>query len=176
VKTSISLTVALSLTAVLLFYSQGSAQSEAPTTVRGTPLQIAATTTPKRDRFRPYTFTTRGRIVPPPRHCAPGANPTPGAGYCLPILCPPGTTDIDYCRLPGRSVICTGTVTVRLEKINTTISSHNVAVRPDCTYRSTTTFRQLAPTRRGNLRVRALFRGNPVLQPKNSSTHIVRAG
>jgi len=67
-------------------------------------------------------------------------------------------------------------VTVRFQKLTTTVSSRNVRVRPDCTYQSRVTFRSRLPTRRGVLKVRARFQGNPVLQPKNSSTKKARAG
>jgi hypothetical protein len=174
VNRSLVLTGALSLLAVLLCATPGVAQS--PTIVRGTPVRVTSNTTPKRDHYRPYTFTTTGRIVPPVRYCAPNTNPTPGAGNCLPVVCPPGATDIRYCLLPGRAVICAGVVTVRYQKRGTTISSRNVGVRPDCTYRSRVSFRTRLRTRVGNLSVRSRFQGNAVLMPRNSSRKTVRAG
>jgi len=176
VKRSPALTAALSLAAVLLPFSPGSARSA--TVSRGFTEEVTATTTPMRDRVRPYTFTTRGRIVTPPTFvfCAPGFDATPGAGNCLPLLCPPGATNLDYCQVPGRSVICSGRLTVRFQKRNTTISSRKVNVRPDCTYRSRVTFRSPLTARRGVLRVRVRFQGNRVLRPKSSTTQTVRAG
>jgi hypothetical protein len=177
VKSSIVLTAVLSLAAVLLFSSQGSAQVTAPTIVRGSPVQVTIKTTPRRERFRPYTFTTRGRIIPPPRYCTPGQNPgPPGPNNCIPVICPPGVTDPRYCLFPGRGVICSGVVTVRVQKRGTTISSRNVGVRRDCTYRSKVTFHTLLRTRIGNLSFRARFQGNPVLLPRNSRTVHARAG
>jgi hypothetical protein len=167
-------TVASSLTTALMFASASDAQ--APSIVRGFAIQVTSKTTPKRDRTRPYTFTTTGRVVPPQRYCNPGQSPTPGAGNCVPILCPPGQTDIRYCLIPGRRTICSGIVTVRFQRVTTTISARNVALRPDCTYRSRVSFRLRVVTRHGTFRVRARFQGNPVLQPRNSARHTVRAG
>lgn len=174
-KRMLVLTLGLSLAAGLLYTSSGSAQSTI-SIVRASPLQVTNTTTPRRDRFRPFTFTTKGRVRPPANYCAPGVNPTTGSGNCVPILCPPGATNIAYCLLPGRSIICTGTVTVRVQKRGTTISSRNVNLRPDCTYQSKVTFRTLIRTRVGNLSFRARFQGNVVLAPRNSATKIARAG
>jgi hypothetical protein len=174
VKRSLVLTGALSLLAALLCASPGVAQS--PTIVRGTTVQVTSNTTPRRDRTRPYTFTTTGRVIPPGRYCAPNTNPTPGAGNCVPVICPPGATDIRYCLLPGRAVICSGVVTVRYQKRGTTISSRNVGLRPNCTYRSRVTFRTRLRTRVGNLSIRSRYQGNAVLMPRNSSRKIVRAG
>jgi hypothetical protein len=168
------LVVLLSLAAALLVSAPGGAQN--PTLTRGFTERVTATSTPKRDRTRPYTFTTRGRIVPPSRYCTPAAPPTRGAGNCIPVSCPAGATDPAYCLRPGISVICSGVVNVRYQKRTTTISSRNVHVRPDCTYQSRVRFRILVPTRRGSLRVRARFQGNPVLEPRNSPTSTVRAG
>jgi hypothetical protein len=169
------ITVTLSLATFLLFSSPGGAQSSF---VRAVPLKVTATTTPKRERFAPYTFTTRGRVVPPTGYCAPGASPRPGEKNCIPILCPPGATDPRYCLLPGPDVICSGVVTVRFQKrgTTTTISSRNVFLRHDCTYRSRVTFRTRLRTRVGILNVRARFQGNAVLAPKTSATHTVRIG
>jgi hypothetical protein len=91
-------------------------------------------------------------------------------------------TDARYCLFPGRRAICSGVVAVRVQKrfagarFGTTISSRNVSVRPDCTYRSAVTFHTLLRTRRGNLSFRARFQGNVVLEPRNSRTVTVRAG
>lgn len=174
-KRSLVLTLVLSLAATLLYASSGSAQTEI-NIVRGTPLQVTNTTTPRRDRLLPYTFTTRGRVVTPTRYCSPGVDPGPGAANCVPILCAAGVTDARYCLVPGRSLICAGVVTVRVQKRGTTISSRNVSVRPDCTYLSRVTFRTRLRTRIGNLSFRARFQGNVVLAPRNSATRIARAG
>jgi hypothetical protein len=140
---------------------------------------LNAATTPTRDRSRPYTFTTTGKVTPPPRYCAAGARPNQGQGgqNCVPTLCPPGQANKEqYCFQPGARTICSGTVTVRFQKRNATISSRNVQLRPDCTYSSRVTFSTLSRTRRGVLRVRARFQGNSVLMPKSSAVHQVRAG
>ena len=175
-KRLLVLTAALPVAAFLLIPASATSQSVLPSIVRGTPLQVTASTTPRRDRFRPYTYTTTGRVVPPSRYCTPGTNPGPGAANCIPILCPAGVTDLRYCLQPGRPTICSGTVTVRFQRRTTTISARNVALRPDCTYRSRVTFRLPFSARRGVLRVRARFGGNVVLEPRNSSTHTVRNG
>lgn len=166
-------TTALSLATVLLLPSASGAQS---VFVRGFTARVTATTTPTRERHLPYTFRTSGRIVPPSRYCAPGVPPTPGAGNCTPILCPPGATDPQYCFIPGAALICSGIVAVRFQKGSTTISSRNVLLRTDCTYRSSVTFRTRLRTRIGTLRVRARFQGNAVLGPATSTTRTVRVG
>lgn len=174
-KRSLVLTLVLSLAAALLYVASGSAQ----TTIdiqRASPIQVTNITTPRRDRFRPYTFTTRGRVRPPTRYCAIGVNPGPGAANCIPIICPPGVTDIRYCLVPGRRAICSGVVTVRVQKRGTTISSRNVNLRTDCTYISRVTFRTLLRTRIGTLSFRARFQGNVLLTPRNSATKLARAG
>ena len=114
VRRVLILTLSLSLTTALMFASAGSAQ--APSIVRGFTVQVTLTVTPKRDRTRPYTFTSRGRVVPPARLCYPGQNPTPGAGNCVPILCPAGVTDPRYCLIPGARSVCSGRVTVRIRR------------------------------------------------------------
>ena len=169
------LLASLTLTAFLTL--SWSATAQAPQIVRGFAQVVTAKTTPTRDRTRPYSFTTTGRVVPPPRYCNPGESPSLGTGNCTPILCPPGVLDVRYCLRPGRSVICTGVVTVRFQRRpSTTISSRSVGLKPDCTYRSRVSFRLRLPTRRGPFTVRARFQGNPVMQPKNSARHLVRAG
>lgn len=170
-KRSLVLTLALSLTAAVLYSSLSSAQ----TAVRGFTVNVTNTTTPKRDRARPYVFTTRGRIVPPPRFCAPGQTPTPTAN-CVPIRCPAGARDARYCARPGLAVICSGKVAVRVRKGTRTLKTSTVNVKADCTYRSKVTFRTLTRARRGLLKFRARFAGNTVLQAKNSPTRTVRAG
>jgi hypothetical protein len=164
----------VSLAAVPLFALSASAQSSGPsiTTSRGY-AQITASTTPKRDRTRPYKFTTTGKIIPPATFCAPGQNPTKAVN-CLPIICPPGATNPAYCVRPPLSLICTGTVTVRFQKGDTTASSRNVKVKPDCTYSSKVTFSNRSA--RGRYKVRARFQGNLFLLPATSSTQTVRAG
>ncbi len=137
--------------------------------------QVTSSTTPKRDRTRPYTFTTRGRVLPPLSFCAPGAAVVLG-GNCVASICPTGTTNPAFCKQPARALLCAGVVTVRIKRRGTTVSSRSVSVRPDCTYRSRATFRSRLATRRGTLTVRAGFAGNTLLLPKNSSTRAIRAG
>lgn len=173
-RRSLVLTGALSLLAVLLCTTPGIAQS--PTIVRGEATSVTSKTTPKRDRRYPYTFTTTGRVVLPANYCAAGTNPTPGVGNCIPVICPPGVTDIRYCIVPSRDRVCSGVITVRFQKRGTTISARNVFLRHDCTYRSRVTFRIRLITRRGLFTVRARFQGNAFLAPRNSSTKTVRAG
>ncbi len=171
-KRSFVLTAVLSLLAVPLFGASATAQAPGARATVGISIKV----TPKRDRTRPYTFTTTGRITLPPRFCAPGVRPTPGAGNCIPISCPAGTADPAYCTRPSLAVICSGVVNVRFQKRGTTTSSRNVRVRPNCTYRSRVTFSTRLALRRGTFRVRARFQGNTVLAPRTSATRTVRAG
>jgi len=173
VKRSLVL-VALSSTVGLLIFSSGAAQSQAIN--RGFTERVTNTTTPKRDRLRPYTFTTKGRIVVPTRYCAPGVDPVRGAGNCIPIVCPPGTTNLLYCKIPTRAEICAGKVNVKVTKRNTAVSSRTVKVRSDCTYRSRVSFRLRLSTRVGTLRFRPRFLGNQVLQPRKGPSRTARAG
>lgn len=173
-KRLVVLTGLLPLAAILLVPAPASAQGTLDQIIRANPRQVTLTATPRRDPTRPYTFTSRGRVIPPSRYCRPMDNPfTVG---CVPVLCPPGVTDLRYCLLPGPRVICSGTVTVRYQKRFTTISSRVVSVRRDCTYRSRVTFSTRLPTRRGTLRVQARFGGNALLLPRRSATRLVRAG
>jgi hypothetical protein len=174
----------LSLAAVPLFAL--TANGQAPVTAsdvqvatsRGFTELVTAKTTPKRDRTKPYTFTTVGKIFPPPRFCPPGQGPTSfaGGGNCIPLICPAGSTNPAYCAQPPRNVICSGFLTVRFQRHSTTISSKNVALLPDCTYRSKVSFTTRLRSRRGVLRVRVRFQGNVLLTPQNSATRTVRAG
>jgi hypothetical protein len=164
---------ALSVAAVLLLSSPF---AQSATDLRGTPIKVSASTTPKRDRTRPYVFTTTGRVTVPSKFCAPNVAPGSGSKNCIPIKCPAGATNPSYCTRPARSVICSGKVNVRFQKRQTTISSRNVTLRADCSYRSRVTFHTLLPTRIGNLTVRARFQGNAVLKPRTSANRIVRAG
>jgi len=73
-------------------------------------------------------------------------------------------------------VICSGKVAVRYQKNGVTISNRLATLRPDCSYRKTTTFRTRLRLRRGRFTVRARFAGNAVLLPRTSPTRRVRAG
>ena len=170
-KRSLVLT-SMSLVAVFMVTSMAPAQ----TPVRATPTSVTATITPKRDRTRPYTFTTKGRIVLPSKVCAPNASPTSVPGGCIPLTCPVGATDPKYCSRPTVATICSGKVNVRFQKRGRTISSRNVSLKADCTYKGKTTFRSRARSQRGTLRVRARFQGNQILAAKASATKSVRAG
>ncbi|MEA2124754.1 MAG: hypothetical protein QOI80_1536 [Solirubrobacteraceae bacterium] len=117
--------------------------SHPPVPLRVDPTRVTATVTPKRDRVRPYTFTTSGRLVVPA-----GVDPV---------------------------TACTGTVRTRFKRRTTTIKSHTVSLRPDCTYHSRTTgFRSSLSA--GSLSVTAHFNGNAALFPRTSLTKIVRVG
>jgi hypothetical protein len=176
VKRLLAVVAALPVAAALLVPASSGAQSALISITRASPRQVTISTTPRRDRTRPYTFTTTGRVVPPSRFCNPGEVPRPGGPSCIQILCPPGQTDIRYCLTPGAGVICAGQVTVRVQKRVTTISSRVVSLSSRCTYRSRVTFNTLLPTRIGSLRFRARFGGNAVMLPRNSATRIARAG
>jgi len=173
VKRTFALAAVLSLAVALLSATLGNAQTS---TARGLTERVTIVVTPKRDRFRPYTFTTRGRIVPPPKSCEVGQIPNPG-GNCVPRVCPPGVGNPVYCPVASRPTICSGKVNVRFQKRGSTASSRNVNLRPDCMYRSKVTFtgRPVA-TRTGTFKVRARCQGNSLLQLNSSATRTVRAG
>ena len=169
-KRSLILTVSLSVTAALLYTSISIGQAG-----RGFTAKVTASTTPKRDRTRPYTFTTSGRIVPPSRPCAPGQTPSRRRN-CVPTRCPRGARTADYCQRPGRARICSGKVNVRFQHRGSTISSRNVTLRSNCTYRSRVSIRIRVVTRRGVFKVRARFQGNALLRPRTAATNTVRGG
>jgi len=111
------------------------------------PSRVTSATTPGRDRVRPHTFVTKGKVVPP-AECAAGP----------------------------KAVVCTGVVTVRVKRTGPfTISSRRARLRPDCTYRSQVTFRVAGRLGSGSLRVHAAFEGNRLLAPANAGAHTVIA-
>lgn len=117
---------------------------------------VTSATTPRRDRTRPYTFTTRGRIVAPPR-CRSSASEAFTAGTCLP-----------------HTVKCTGRVIITFKtrgRHGRTIARRAARLRSNCTYTSRVTVRV-----RGTLRVLTRFAGNPSLAPKAATTYTVRTG
>lgn len=136
--------------------------------------RVTAATSPRHDRLAPHAFTTTGRIVLRARTCAPKVKPAPGAANCIPHagLCPPGEADQDFCTRLDRTQLCTGSVTVRLQRRGITVSSRTVAVKADCSYRSRVSFHGRA----GALTVRARFKGNKILSPMSSIRHTVRSG
>lgn len=124
------------------------------------PARVTITTKPKRDRRKPYVFTTRGRVVPPASFCALGPQP---------------------CVEPSVATVCTGVVNVRFTKGTDTVSSKNVRLRSDCTYLSKVSSgsgsrRIRRRFRSGLLKVQALFKGNTVMLEKLSVKRSVRAG
>jgi proline racemase len=165
------------------------ANGQAPA-LRAATKAFTAKTTPKRDRTRPYTFTTKGKVTPPPT-CAAGVTPTFG-GDCLPlacppgattptycvgtVTCPPGVTDPQYCTPVPASALCTGKVKVTFKKSGTTISSRLATVQSDCTYTSRVSFKVRSRQRRGTLQVSVRFQGNSFLLPKSAPLQTVRAG
>ena len=186
----------LSITAVFLVTTLASGQSSVP--IRAKAKQVTAKTTPKRDRTRPYTFRTSGRVVPPP-FCAAGVVPTVAGGNCvaLPIICPPGTSNPSYCQRPpvcppgtapgqycvnpSPNLMCAGgRVSVKFQKLagsgRPTISNRRVPVRSDCSYRSSVTFRTRNPFRRGRFIVLVRFEGSAFLLPRSAPRQTVRAG
>ena len=156
----------LLFTAILAFAGLSlSASGQAPQP-RIAPQKVTAASTPKVERIRPYTFTTTGKVVPPP-YCT-FAGPA-GSARCVRLLCPPGATTLAYCTKPP---VCTGTVRVRFKRLNRTISARRAALRTDCTYRSRVAFH--SSRLRGRLRVLVGFLGNGFLLPKRATTHTVR--
>jgi hypothetical protein len=174
VKRSLVLTAAPLLVAAVLCAVPASAQS--PAFIRGAAEEITSSTTPARDRTRPYTFTTTGTVVSPPSYCTPGASPLGPAGNCVPVQCPAGTTNVAYCNIPTIAIICSGVVNVRFQKLGITISSRNVTVQPNCTFRSEVSFTSRSRLRRGLFSVRSRFQGNLVMRPRTATTDTVRAG
>lgn len=162
----------LSLAAVFMVTSPADGQTAAP---RASTENVTATTTPQRARTRPYTFTTRGTVVAPP-NCAAG---TPSDGTCVPFLCPFGVTDPAYCVAPPVAILCSGSVSVTFKILiadsSITISSRNVDLAPDCTYRSRVRFRSRT-RRRATLQVFVRFEGNDLLLPRSAATDTVRIG
>lgn len=137
---------------------------------RVSPQSFTSSTSPHRDRTRPYTFTTSGKLTPPP------ACTTIGATGCVPLVCPRGTTLAKYCTTVPTSLLCIGAVTVQIKKRFTTISSRTARVQPDCTYRSRVSFRTHSRTRHGLLRVLVRFQGNIFLLPAHTPVRTVIAG
>lgn len=171
-KRLLALAMALSLAAAVSLMSYGTAQSAF--VGKAFTLNVSAKTTPKRDRRSPFVFTTKGKVSPPLVFCSAGVPPTPSKN-CIPLDCPPGSTNARYCVKPGLGVICAGRVTIRIKRRGKTISSKSVGVRSNCTYSSKVTLR-LKANRRGTLKVGARFAGNTVLGAKASATSNVRAG
>ena len=157
--------MAVSFTAMLAVGLSIPASAQAPQT-RVAPQQVTASTAPQRERIRPYTFTTTGRVVPPP-YCSSAG--TSGSAGCVPLVCPPGASDAAYCVRPP---LCTGTVRVRFTRLGATISVRRVALRSDCRYRSRVAF--YSSRLRGRLRVLVRFEGNSFLLAKSATTHTVR--
>jgi len=138
--------------------------------------KVTAKTTPKRDRTKLYTFTTTGRVQPPP-YCAPTANPRSVGADCVLPICPADSIDPADCAQPSRALLCsTGKMTIRFVRIAYTVSSRSVGIRRDCTYRSRVSFKSSIPIRKGALTVQVRFEGNSFLLPKRAPRHIVRAG
>jgi hypothetical protein len=162
--------VPLTLVAALLVTSLADGQA---VPVRVAPQQVTSSTTPKRDRTKPYVFTTRGRVVPPAA-CVPGGPTT----NCVPLICPAGTSNPIYCAPPALALLCTGNVTVRFKKAGGiyTISARTVALKPDCTFSSLVSFSGNNPLRRGTLKVSTQFEGNGFLLPKAGPKRTVKAG
>ena len=166
----------LCITAIFALSSLASGQTPTPT-ARAYTNKVTAKTTPTRDRTRPYSFRTTGKIVPPSNACPPKTDPGPGASNCAPPQCPPGTTNPAYCVAQGPAQFCTGKVSVRFKRGANTISVRRVNVRSDCTYRSRVRFadkkRQLT---KGKLNVTVRFLGNPSLYPRSATKQYVYTG
>lgn len=122
---------------------------------------------PKRDKKKPYKFKTKGSVNFPKKFCAPNA-PAPD---CIPLICPPGTSNPAYCTKPTAAKVCTGKVKITFKKGKKTLSSKSVSLKPNCKYSSKTTIKK-----HGKLKVKARFGGNTILAPSSASTKKVRAG
>jgi hypothetical protein len=172
----------LALVGVFTITSLANSQS---TPLRASVQRVTSNTTPKRDRTRPYTFTTTGRVVPP--GACPAGTPVTSGLPCLPPICPPPTNPGTiyqgpvYCVPPATTAVCSGKITVKFSRRNKgggvfTISSREVSLKSDCTYRSRVSFRTRDRNRRGVLTVRVRFQGNQYLLPKNAPRRTVLAG
>ena len=118
--------------------------------------RVVFTTTPRRASSPAYTFTTKGRVIAPPR-CAAGA--ASASAGCV----------------PPTARVCTGVVTVTFKRLLATVSSRRAGLRRDCSFASRVTFR---PSRavRGALRVFVRFEGNAALRPRSAPSRLVAAG
>ena len=138
--------------------------------------RVSASTTPKRDPTKLYTFTTTGRVTPPP-YCATNASPAVVGADCVLPICPADSIDPADCTRPARKLLCSaGKLTVRFLRLAYTVSTRSVGLRPDCTYRSTVSLKTSSPLRRGVLTVKVRFEGNSFLLPRRAAKHIVHAG
>ena len=133
------------------------------------PKSVTAKTTPKRDKKKPYKFTTKGKVVPPP-FCT-GIRP-PAGTLCVPPVCPPGATNPAYCARPPMASLCNGKVRIRFKKGRKTVSSKSATLKSNCTYSSRARIK-----RKGKkLKVSVRFGGNILLKAKSAKTRTVRAG
>ncbi|MDT7570074.1 MAG: large repetitive protein, partial [Actinomycetota bacterium] len=111
------------------------------------PRRLTLGVSPDSDPTDPFTWTTRGRLVPPK-----------------------GTSTRAACRSGGY-------VALQFQVGRTTFDTVRTKLRPDCTYRRTTEFhiaqRLLG---RGRIRVLARFLGNEVLRRKTSRAKFTSAG
>ena len=144
------------MTTVLTANDVASGQTQLP---RSLPKRVTSTTTPARDRFAPFRFTTRGVITPADLQCPANATSTYN---CVPIR---------------RVDACTGKVAVRFKQGSKTISTRRVNVNSQCRFTSRVTFQRsrfgALPVR---LKVSVRFLGNNVLLPRSATTRTVRAG
>ena len=101
------------------------------------PLRVTQRLTPKRDRRAPFTFRTTGRVVPP-------------ASLSTALACASST----------------GIVAVQVKKGKETISNRRVALKPDCSYSSSVTFKERKRFgKRRRLKFVVRFLGNERLEP-----------
>ena len=149
--------IVLSVTAVFLTTSLAAGQTG------NAKSSTTSKVSPKRDKRKPYKFTTSGKVKPP-KFCA---STTPAAN-CVPLKCPPGATNPAYCTKPKP---CRGKVRVRFKRNGKTVSSKTTNLKSNCKYKKKTTVKK-----KGRYQVQVRFLGNDVLAPSSASTKSVRAG
>lgn len=130
------------------------------TDTRTAPAGLSAKTTPGRDRTKPFTFTTIGKLRKPP-------SPV--------ITCPPGAAPPSpYCTPASNAQQCSGKVAVQFKAGAKTISTRRVPVTSACAYKSKVTFSIASRLHPKTLKVVVRFLGNDVFKPKAAPTTSVR--
>jgi len=140
---------------------------------RVAPVRVTARVLPKHITAPPYTWTIRGKIVPPR------------------LICPSGVMNPKYCTKPPPQA-CSGKVRIVVDLgkhrhlTAKKVATFTVKVKSNCTYRGTVTIPKrkmtatthLMPNERGRwtgVYFHAFFLGNSILSSKSARTQIVLA-
>lgn len=118
----------------------------APKIVRVKAKKLTATTTPKRDRTSPYTFTTTGKLTLPTG-----------------IARENGCTKVSV-------------VAVTIKHGSKTVSNRRVKLKGNCTYSSKVTLKKSKSLGGGGLTVKVRFGGNALLLPLSANTQGIKVG